>query len=77
MREELIDGKYTLVLEFMTRKEMTRDMWDSRLDKIQTFFGPGITAEVGDPWDRRVCIHESLGTWPFDKCSFWMLTEFK
>ena len=24
VREELIDGKYTLVLEFLTRKEMTR-----------------------------------------------------
>ncbi|KAK9785104.1 hypothetical protein WJX73_003777 [Symbiochloris irregularis] len=46
VREELLDGRYTLVLEFQTRKDMTKDMWDTRVDKIQTFFGPGIAAEV-------------------------------
>ena len=46
VREELRDGLYTLILEFATRSEMARDMWDSRLDKIQSFFGPGITATL-------------------------------
>jgi hypothetical protein len=47
LREEIRDGAYTLVLEFTTNKDqMTDDMWESRKDKIQTFFGPGIVAEL-------------------------------
>lgn len=47
IREEMRDGNYTLVLEFMTKKDMMSDEeWDSRKDKIQSFFGPGIVAEL-------------------------------
>lgn len=47
VREEMRDGAYTLVLEFITNKDqMTDDMWESRKDKIQSFFGPGIVAEL-------------------------------
>ncbi|KAI7844463.1 hypothetical protein COHA_001966 [Chlorella ohadii] len=47
LREEVVDGQYALVLEFTTKKEqMTQEMWDQRLDKIQTFFGPGIVAKL-------------------------------
>ena len=47
LREEVRDGAYTLVLEFLTDKErMTNEMFESRLDKFQSFFGPGITAEM-------------------------------
>ena len=46
MREEARDGAYTLVLDFQTKKEMSFDMWESRQAKIQSFFGPGITAEL-------------------------------
>lgn len=41
------DSAYTLVLEFETKKDqMTDDMWETRKDKIQTFFGPGIILEM-------------------------------
>ena len=46
VREEARGGAYTLVLEFETKEQMTFDMWESRLGKIQAFFGPGISAEV-------------------------------
>ncbi|KAL3153495.1 hypothetical protein ABBQ38_011826 [Trebouxia sp. C0009 RCD-2024] len=46
VREEVVDDKYTLVLEFRTRKEMTMEMWTDRQDKIQTFFGPGVQADI-------------------------------
>lgn len=46
VREDVIDGAYALTLEFATRKEMGFDLWQSRLDKIQSFFGPGITASL-------------------------------
>ena len=40
------EGAYTLVLEFETKKDMTMEMWTDRLDKIESFFGPGIKAKV-------------------------------
>ena len=46
VREEVRKGAYTLVLEFETKKDMTMDMWTDRLDKIESFFGPGIKAKV-------------------------------
>lgn len=47
LREEVRDGRYALVLEFETNKDqMTDDMWDSRQEKLQAFFGPGIIAEL-------------------------------
>jgi hypothetical protein len=46
VREEVQEGAYTLVLEFETKKEMTMDMWTDRVDKIESFFGPGIKAKV-------------------------------
>lgn len=46
VREEARGGAYTLVLEFETKEQMTLDMWETRVNKIETFFGPGINAEV-------------------------------
>lgn len=47
IREEVRNGSYTLVLEFETKKDQfTDEMWETRLDKFQSFFGPGITAEM-------------------------------
>lgn len=63
IREEAREGAYTLVLEFETKEQMTLDMWESRLGKIQSFFGPGITAEVQSlfaPADRHQ--HAACGT---------------
>ena len=40
---------YTLVLEFENKKDiMPEDAWTSRLGKIESFFGPGITASLTD-----------------------------
>ena len=49
VREEVEEGAYTLVLEFETKKDMTMEMWTDRLDKIESFFGPGIKAKVISP----------------------------
>ena len=35
---------YTLVLEFETKLELEK--WEQRRDKIESFFGPGIIAEL-------------------------------
>ena len=49
VREEVVDGKYALALEFSSKKkEMTHQMWEDRREKFQTFFGPGVTASVSD-----------------------------
>ncbi len=46
IREEARDGQYTLVLEFDISKDMTLEMWTDRQTNIQTFFGPGVVAEI-------------------------------
>lgn len=46
IREEVRDGAYTLILDFDTNKDMTTVMWTDRKDTIQTFFGPGIVADI-------------------------------
>jgi hypothetical protein len=47
LREEVRGGAYTLVLEFSTKKELMTDaMWEERADKFQSFFGPGVRAEL-------------------------------
>ncbi|KAK9812808.1 hypothetical protein WJX72_004172 [[Myrmecia] bisecta] len=51
LREETVDGKYALVLEFSTKKEMTEEMWTSREDKIARFFGPGINVKFNPTAD--------------------------
>ncbi|CAL5218393.1 g66 [Coccomyxa viridis] len=51
VREEASEGAYTLVLEFETKKDMTMDMWTDRVDKIESFFGPGITAKVNEAFE--------------------------
>lgn len=48
VREDVLDGRYALTMEFDTKKEMEKEAWETRLDKIQTFFGPGITASLQD-----------------------------
>lgn len=44
LREETVDGMYCLTLEFASQMEFKQ--WEDRLPKIQSFFGPGITAKV-------------------------------
>jgi hypothetical protein len=41
------EQRYTLVLEFQTKKEqMTQAMWEERIDKFTSFFGPGVVASL-------------------------------
>lgn len=44
LREEAREGAYTLVLEFSS--QLSDEQWAERQEKFQTFFGPGITAEI-------------------------------
>lgn len=46
VREEVRGGNYTLVLDFDTKEGMEEEEWTSRQEKIQSFFGPGITVEL-------------------------------
>ena len=63
VREEAIGGAYTLVLEFAKRKEMPVEDFTSRQDKFQSFFGPGVTAEVQET-DQARHLHPAQG-WGF------------
>lgn len=50
------------VLEFRTRKEMTMEMWTDRQDKIQTFFGPGVQADIQKTNEvAQMCTHRTSG----------------
>lgn len=44
IREENRDGEYALVLEFQHKPQFKNEEWAKRLDKVTTFFGPGIKA---------------------------------
>ena len=46
LREELVDGNYSLVLEFANKKGMSSEQWEVWRPKFGTFFGPGITAQA-------------------------------
>jgi len=46
LREEVREGKYTLVMEFESKKELTEEQWRERQGKFQSFFGPGIEAAM-------------------------------
>lgn len=43
------------VLEFRIRKEMTMEMWTDRQDKIQSFFGPGVQADIQKTNEVDMC----------------------
>eukprot|EP00878_Enallax_costatus_P015328 GHUV01016054.1.p1 GENE.GHUV01016054.1~~GHUV01016054.1.p1 ORF type:complete len:266 (+),score=28.32 GHUV01016054.1:144-941(+) len=55
LREEVVDGNYCLTLEFKSKLEMS--VWEERLPKIQSFFGPGEDSLAGS-----MITYESLGT---------------
>merc|ERR1712118_417189 len=50
LREEVSsDGEYSLVLQFKHKKGFLAEQWTKRIDKITTFFEPGIkTAEMAE-----------------------------
>lgn len=57
VREEIREDRYCLVLEFRVKKDMTEKMWTDRQGKIQTFFGPGVTADIEFPAEQQVHVY--------------------
>lgn len=53
VREESIEGAYTLVLEFDSPL-MPLDQWQQKQEKIEKFFGPDIRADIHAPREDRV-----------------------
>ena len=53
LREVAIDGRYTLVLEFDSPL-ITLATWEEKQNKIETFFGPNIKAEIKQPKENYV-----------------------
>ena len=53
LHEEQRDGAYTLILEFDS-PYVPFEKWEEKREKIETFFGPGITAEVNQPAEKKV-----------------------
>ena len=53
VRETLVDGAYTLVLEFDS-PYMSLEVWQKKQDKITTFFGPNLRAEITQPAEKRI-----------------------
>ena len=54
IREEMTEGAYTLVLEFAKKKDMPVEDFTSRQDKFQSFFGPGIVADLKETEQARL-----------------------
>ncbi len=53
VREILVDGAYTLVLEFDSPR-IPLEVWQQKKDKITTFFGPNLRAEITQPAEKRI-----------------------
>ncbi len=53
LHEEQREGAYTLVLEFNS-PHVPFEKWQEKQPKIEAFFGPGITAEVSQPAEKKV-----------------------
>ncbi|MEW5300246.1 MAG: hypothetical protein WDW36_003188 [Sanguina aurantia] len=55
LREEVTAGAYTLVLEFTSN--LSDKEWESRLPKFQSFFGPGVVANLStSPTGRDISL---------------------
>ncbi|MFK8186698.1 MAG: DUF2854 domain-containing protein [Phormidesmis sp.] len=55
IREEQRDGAYALVLEFES-PYVPFEKWQEKREKIETFFGPGIAAELEQPAEKKVAL---------------------
>lgn len=53
IREENIDGAYAMILEFDS-PFITIETWQKKIEKMTTFFGPGVRVEVTQPAEERV-----------------------
>jgi len=53
LQEIVVDGAYTLVLEFYSPL-ISLETWQEKQEKIATFFGPGLKAQVSQPAENRI-----------------------
>ncbi|MEM1172011.1 MAG: DUF2854 domain-containing protein [Cyanobacteria bacterium P01_H01_bin.35] len=53
LREIAINGYYALVLEFDSSL-ITLDTWQAKQDKLSSFFGPNLQAEVSQPTEGKI-----------------------
>ncbi|HEY9624930.1 MAG TPA: DUF2854 domain-containing protein [Crinalium sp.] len=53
LREVEMGGAYALVLEFYSPL-ISLEKWQGKREKIETFFGPGLRAEVSNPDEERI-----------------------
>ncbi|MEO1211335.1 MAG: DUF2854 domain-containing protein [Cyanobacteria bacterium J06638_20] len=53
VREEAIAGAYALILEFDS-EYVDFDIWQARHEKLESFFGPGISIALEQPETNRV-----------------------
>ena len=49
-------GRYSLVLQFTAtgRRPLSEEVWNEKLPKFQSFFGPGIEAKLAFPGPVRL-----------------------
>ena len=53
IREENVDSAYSMVLEFDS-PFITFETWQNKIEKMTTFFGPGVRVEVTQPEAERI-----------------------
>ena len=53
LQEKAIDGAYSLIMEFDSRF-ISLETWETKQEKIEKFFGPGIKAIIHQPAEDRI-----------------------
>lgn len=53
IRETLIDGSYTLILQFYSPL-ISLETWQNKQDKIAKFFGPGLKVQIIQPQEEQI-----------------------
>lgn len=53
LRETIMDGAYTLILEFYSPL-ISFETWEQKREKIEKFFGPNIRVELSQPEEDQV-----------------------
>ncbi|MBE9143158.1 DUF2854 domain-containing protein [Planktothrix mougeotii] len=53
IRETIIDGSYTLILQFYS-PFMPLSSWQQKQDKITQFFGPGLKVQITQPQEEQI-----------------------
>jgi hypothetical protein len=53
LQEKAIDGAYSLIMEFDS-SFVSLETWESKQEKIEKFFGPGIKAIISQPTENKI-----------------------